>query len=106
MESLIDFGGETGAESDGESDLIFECPGLAPTGEMVVTNPFFMHQVEEEGKEDMLRPVNSESSSIRHANIRHTDRQTGVRLLERQSVRPADMYKRDRYTHRHMLQAH
>ena len=36
QESLIDI---EGPEED-EDDLIYECPGLAPHGEMEVTNPF------------------------------------------------------------------
>ena len=27
---------------DDDDDLIYECPGLAPHGEMEVTNPFFL----------------------------------------------------------------
>ena len=39
MESLIDLEPE---EEEEEDDMIYECPGLAPPGEMVVTNPFFL----------------------------------------------------------------
>jgi len=40
---LVDVaGGIDGEEED--NDMVYECPGLAPHGEMVVTNPFFMSQ--------------------------------------------------------------
>ena len=39
QESLIDI---DGPEED--EDMIYECPGLAPHGEMEVTNPFFLQR--------------------------------------------------------------
>ena len=44
MESLIDIDDheEEGEEEDEDDDTIYECPGLAPPGEMTVTNPFFL----------------------------------------------------------------
>ena len=39
QESLIDI---DGPEED--DDMIYECPGLAPHGEMEVTNPFFLQK--------------------------------------------------------------
>ena len=51
-ESLIDVEGTEDAyaeddrlEEDENDDTIYECPGLAPPGEMVVTNPFFLDKV-------------------------------------------------------------
>ena len=37
LDSLINIQPE-----EDEDDLIYECPGLAPHGEMEVTNPFFL----------------------------------------------------------------
>jgi hypothetical protein len=33
---------DAGEGEEEEGDLVYECPGLAPHGEMVVTNPFFL----------------------------------------------------------------
>ena len=38
--ALVDLGGRE--EEEEEGDTVYECPGLAPHGEMVVTNPFFL----------------------------------------------------------------
>ena len=79
QESLIDI---DGPEED--DDFIYECPGLAPHGEMEVTNPFFLqkdfnmnmdHTAEAEeknvlsvaGGEAQPCPINTDT--IRHGNI-------------------------------------
>ena len=82
---MIDIGGP---EED-DDDLIYECPGLAPHGEMEVTNPFFLQRdlnMNTENKIDLKSeakapaveqapcPINS-NNHIRHGNIgivRHT----------------------------------
>jgi len=80
QESLIDIGGP---EED-DDDLIYECPGLAPHGEMEVTNPFFLQrdlnmntenkiedfksQVKATSVEQAPCPINS-NNSIRHGSI-------------------------------------
>ena len=99
MESLISFDCPV-VDSDCESELIFECPGLAPTGEMVVTNPFFMQEVEGVGDTTPC-PVNSRGSSIRHSGFTRTDR-----LTDRQTDRQNNYNLTDRQTHRQMVQAH
>lgn len=68
--SLIDMG----PEEDDESDLIYECPGLAPHGEMEVTNPFFLskelhHLTRPEVKQVAPCPVNN-NNNIRHGSIK------------------------------------
>jgi len=77
QESLIDI---EGPEED-DDDLIYECPGLAPHGEMEVTNPFFLEKdfnmntepIIEANKvqvsEDMDPIPISTSSNIRHGSI-------------------------------------
>lgn len=79
MESLIDIG----PEEDDEDDMIYECPGLAPHGEMEVTNPFFLSKgldmdLEgiEIGKMELPPcPVNI-NNNMRHGNI-HRNIQPG-----------------------------
>ena len=79
MESLIDIG----PEEEDEDDMIYECPGLAPHGEMEVTNPFFMNkgldmdlEGTEIGKEELPPcPVNN-NNNMRHGNI-HRNIQPG-----------------------------
>jgi len=80
MESLIDI---DGPEEDDEDDMIYECPGLAPHGEMEVTNPFFLSKeldmdLERMGgfNTDLLPcPVNN-NNNMRHGNI-HRNIQPG-----------------------------
>ena len=38
-------------EPEDDDDLIYECPGLAPHGEMEVTNPFFLGNTGDPGVE-------------------------------------------------------
>ena len=80
QESLIDIGGP---EED-DDDLIYECPGLAPHGEMEVTNPFFLQRDLNMNTENKIEdrnspakaaaveqapcPINS-NNHIRHGNI-------------------------------------
>lgn len=79
MESLIDIG----PEEDDEDDMIYECPGLAPHGEMEVTNPFFLSKgldLDLEGMEVGKMavspcPVNI-NNNMRHKNI-HRNIQPG-----------------------------
>lgn len=79
MESLIDIG----PEEDDEDDMIYECPGLAPHGEMEVTNPFFLSKgldMDLEGIEVGKMavtpcPVNI-NNNMRHKNI-HRNIQPG-----------------------------
>jgi len=65
LESLIDL-------DYGEDDeTIYECPGLAPPGEMVVTNPFFLSGGFQDHEEDPHLapcPVNV-NNNINHGNI-------------------------------------
>lgn len=75
QESLIDI---DGPEED--EDFIYECPGLAPHGEMEVTNPFFLQKdfnmnmdhlagAEEKGGAEVVPcPINNDNT-IRHGNI-------------------------------------
>ena len=80
MESLIDI---DDPEEDDEDDMIYECPGLAPHGEMEVTNPFFLSKeldldLERMGcaKTNLLPcPVNN-NNNMRHGNI-HRNIQPG-----------------------------
>jgi len=69
-EHLVDVaGGGDGEEED--NDMVYECPGLAPHGEMVVTNPFFMSQElsVERGKVTKAPcPVNV-NNNMRHGSI-------------------------------------
>ena len=63
MESLIDL------EPEEEDDTIYECPGLAPPGEMVVTNPFFMSGAFPGMDGDLPPcPINI-NNNIKHGNI-------------------------------------
>lgn len=63
MESLIDIDG------DEDDDTIYECPGLAPPGEMEVTNPFFMAGGFQEFQDDFPPcPVNI-NNNMKHGNI-------------------------------------
>jgi len=63
MESLIDIDG------DEDDDTIYECPGLAPPGEMEVTNPFFMAGGFQEFHDDLPPcPVNI-NNNMKHGNI-------------------------------------
>jgi len=79
MESLIDIG----PEEDDEDDMIYECPGLAPHGEMEVTNPFFLSKgldLDLEGVDVGKMtvspcPVNI-NNNMRHGNI-HRNIQPG-----------------------------
>jgi len=67
MESLIDIG----PDDDEEDDMIYECPGLAPHGEMEVTNPFFLSKglcEMSDGENEKPCPVNN-NNSMRHGNI-------------------------------------
>jgi hypothetical protein len=68
MESLIDIGDEE--EEEEEDDTIYECPGLAPPGEMVVTNPFFLSGDLQQRSADLLPPcpVNN-NNNMKHGNI-------------------------------------
>lgn len=74
QESLIDI---DGPEED--EDFIYECPGLAPHGEMEVTNPFFLQKdfnmnmdhlpgAGDKGVEVEPCPINTDNT-IRHGNI-------------------------------------
>lgn len=69
-EHLVDVaGGGDGEEED--NDMVYECPGLAPHGEMVVTNPFFMSQelsVERGKVAKAPCPVNV-NNNMRHGSI-------------------------------------
>ena len=72
MESLIDI---HGPEEDDEDDMIYECPGLAPHGEMEVTNPFFLNkelrldfEANPSEKKKSPCPVNI-NMNMRHGNI-------------------------------------
>jgi hypothetical protein len=67
MEQLISLD-----DSDDNSDMIYECPGLAPAGEMVVTNPFFLsgdisHIT---NNSDSLPCPVSNHQNMRHGSIR------------------------------------
>jgi len=65
-EHLVDVAGE-----EEDNDMVYECPGLAPHGEMVVTNPFFMSQElsVERGKITKAPcPVNV-NNNMRHGSI-------------------------------------
>ena len=56
---------------DEDDDTIYECPGLAPPGEMVVTNPFFLDKELCNISADNTRapiPVNI-SMNMKHGNI-------------------------------------
>lgn len=67
-EHLVDVAGEVEEE---DNDMVYECPGLAPHGEMVVTNPFFMSQelsVEREKVTKAPCPVNV-NNNMRHGSI-------------------------------------
>jgi Neural proliferation differentiation control-1 protein (NPDC1) len=68
MESLIDIDDE-----EEDDNTIYECPGLAPPGEMVVTNPFFLSreldQLANSSPPHLLPcPVNN-NNNIKHGNI-------------------------------------
>jgi len=68
-EHLVEVG--TGDMDEEDNDMVYECPGLAPHGEMVVTNPFFMsHQLTEERGKDTKAPcpVNV-NNNMRHGSI-------------------------------------
>jgi len=68
-EHLVDVAGGDVEEED--NDMVYECPGLAPHGEMVVTNPFFMSQElsVERGKVTKAPcPVNV-NNNMRHGSI-------------------------------------
>jgi hypothetical protein len=70
MESLIDIDDD---EEDEDDDTIYECPGLAPPGEMVVTNPFFLsrdlEQLADTAPLHLLPcPVNN-NNNMKHGNI-------------------------------------
>ena len=79
MDSLINIG----PEEDDEDDMIYECPGLAPHGEMEVTNPFFLSKgldLDLEGVDVGKMtvspcPVNI-NNNMRHGNI-HRNIQPG-----------------------------
>ena len=56
-------------EEDEDDDTIYECPGLAPPGEMVVTNPFFLDKELCKISTDTAPcPVNI-NMNMRHGNI-------------------------------------
>ena len=67
-----------GPEED-DDDTIYECPGLAPHGEMEVTNPFFLQKQlslqQDNGAREAEKPLTqlpcpvNASSSIRHNSI-------------------------------------
>jgi len=68
-EHLVEVG--TGDMDEEDNDMVYECPGLAPHGEMVVTNPFFMsHQLTGERGKDTKAPcpVNV-NNNMRHGSI-------------------------------------
>lgn len=67
MESLIDLEPD---EEEEEDDMIYECPGLAPPGEMVVTNPFFLSDGFQDLEEDNFPPCPiNVNNNIKHGNI-------------------------------------
>jgi len=69
QESLIDI---DGPEEDDEDDMIYECPGLAPHGEMEVANPFFLQKDfnlnHGDPHESDPCPINN-NNNIKHGNI-------------------------------------
>ena len=76
QESLIDIDGP----EEEDDDTIYECPGLAPHGEMEVTNPFFLQREfsvnqNQHGAKDTEKPLTqlpcpvNASNSIRHNSI-------------------------------------
>ena len=66
MDSLI-----TLDDEDEDNELIYECPGLAPHGEMVVTNPFFLSgEIGHITENNLPRPI-SANEKIRHGSIKH-----------------------------------
>ena len=75
MESLIDIDG------DEDDDTIYECPGLAPPGEMEVTNPFFMAGGFQEFQDDLPPcPVNI-NNNMKHGNINSILSHQNVKLI-------------------------
>ena len=71
LDSLINIDQE-----EDDDDLIYECPGLAPHGEMEVTNPFFLgkdfntHLGEEDGG-GKREGRKCEGHNLINTNVRH-----------------------------------
>ena len=71
LDSLINIDQE-----EDDDDLIYECPGLAPHGEMEVTNPFFLgkdfntHLGDVEG-EEKREGRKCEGHNLINTNVRH-----------------------------------
>lgn len=68
-ESLVDLDVEGDCEEEG--DLVYECPGLAPHGEMVVTNPFFL-------SEELCSPPGKASSPPCPVNVNNNMRHGSI----------------------------
>ena len=62
---------ETTEDEDDSDDTVYECPGLAATGEMVVSNPFFLQGHSQSDPLSHLEAAGIEPKPISQSSIFH-----------------------------------